>query len=313
MWRRTAALTSTLCLGAGGQRFASVGGESASAGFGTLGSRVGGSGALGLSFENAGSDDISDLLRGDDTNMAPVRATPVLPDPDVVEELDAGQRRQRMEVCRESAKSYMKENKGEVDAMIGQMLGAGQAVQGMPQQAASMSEEQAAGSVLFSMVISCYYTITQPTVTQLHSGTRPSLELQKELFGQVSTPPRPTRRQYTLLESLTKAEQQKRSEEEMLLMSGGELAETGGMGIIGRHMSKESKTNYLGIVGLTIVAILLFLWMRLVGGRDLAYLKGDRPPRERTAKALKKVLKAEAQEEKKISLPGQRFRASRGW
>lgn len=201
---------------------------------------------------------------------------------DVDRSLDPGERRKRMRSCVHAAQSWLETRPDEAETAIAGLLAQAQAT---PTQAGSdFSTEQAMNQLVFSMTMSCYQSIDVQAVEQVHAEQRLTKEQEDTIFKQSSSPPRPTRKQFRLLESVMKEEQQRRAQEV------GPEAIPGEMNIIGSGMSPRAKAAYLLLV-LTAFA----------GGAAYAFPKvlRGKPPRERTAKMQRKLQKVEMMLEKK--------------
>lgn len=210
-------------------------------------------------------------------------------DPD--EGLDPGARRKRMRACLSASRAWMAARPDEVAEEVGRMVAA-MASQALASGKSSgpmdeaMAEEQGNSQMLYSMLITCYYSIEGELAEAVYGGAPVPKESEEELFKNVASPPRPTRRQYRLIESVFKEERDKMMKE----MDSGDMP--GGMGVPGRNLTTSQKTFYVLAVLAAIFGGLLWALRRSLR---------EKPARERTAKAMRKVEKAELRLLKKAS------------
>jgi len=225
--------------------------------------------------------DVSDLLglagRGDQGVAA--RKT------DVDRRLDKSSRRKRMTACLTATRTRMTAKPDEVDTAVGSLMAQREAAgaagaDGLP----DMTEEQAVNQLLFSMVMSCYAGIDNSSVSKVIDGGRLPPDAEEALFRQSSSPPRPTPQQFKLLESVIEEEQAKLMKE----MRPEDMP--GAPGIIGRSMSTRAKVAYVLVVIAGVFGGGLWALKRMMRGR---------PPKQRSAKAMRKFAKAMDQLEKK--------------
>merc|ERR1711862_447895 len=156
----------------------------------------------------------------------------------------------------------------------------------LPAGAEAMTMEKAIDQVFFSRVITCYQKIDADTVVRLNTGKRLSKEESDALF-ESEVPPRPSRKQFQLLQSVMQEMQVKRMQELNDEMPGG-------IGIIGRSLTTSQKALYVLLIGVLLVAVLYWVSKRLFTARAPRM-------RERTDKGMRKVMKAQMRLDKKRS------------
>eukprot|EP00931_Biecheleriopsis_adriatica_P110447 TRINITY_DN84726_c0_g1_i1.p1 TRINITY_DN84726_c0_g1~~TRINITY_DN84726_c0_g1_i1.p1 ORF type:complete len:248 (-),score=61.34 TRINITY_DN84726_c0_g1_i1:103-846(-) len=218
-------------------------------------------------------DDVSDLI-GIAGQVAPVAG-----DLSKVDQgLSSESRTQRMRACIRATRDWMMANNEEVDAQLAAL---------MAQQSPGtkeMTEDEAASALSTSMVLACYELIDSATVAEILQGTSLPDERAAELFSESTKPRRPTKQQFTLLESVMLEEQQKYLEQ----MTPDDMQ--GALGNIGRHMSNTTKAVYVMCVLACLISFGLWaLWT----------MTKEKPPKERSSKSLRKYVKTAARLEKK--------------
>lgn len=199
---------------------------------------------------------------------------------DVDAQLDPGERRKRMSSCVRGAQTWLEKHADEAETQVASLMTQAQAAG----PAGEFTAEQATNQLVFSLTMTCYQKIDKEFVEQIHTGTKLSADAEKHIFELAAAPPRPTRKQFQLLESVMKEEQLRMAQEVDPAM------EAGGIGIIGRGMSGRAQALYLLLV------------LALFGGlAAYAFPKVLNPPREkaRTEKMVRKLAKAEMRLDKK--------------
>lgn len=197
--------------------------------------------------------------------------------------LDSGAQRKRMRACLRAVRMRMGAKPEETEANIASLMS--QAASS-GRQSSEMSEDQIINQIVFSMVMSCYQRIDAASVGRVLKGDSLEEGTQEALFKQWAASLRPTKRQFLLLEFVMKEEQAR------LLREAGPEDMPGTVNIIGRGMSSWMKVTYLLVVFGVLSSAGYFAIRRVL--RQI-----HRPPRERTAKAMRKVMRAEAKLDKK--------------
>jgi len=202
---------------------------------------------------------------------------------DVDQGVQAATLRKRMQACLQAARMRMEARPEETEAAVGALINqAAQATTGMAEMQ-EFSEEQATNQLLFSMILSCYHSIDSSSVDQIRAGGRLSADEDEAIFKQSASPPRPTRKQFRLLESVMNEQRVK----EMSEVNPGDVS---GVNILGRGMSARAKVFYVVVVSVVLVGAVLWAFHRVSRPRQV---------RERTTKAMRRVTKAELRLDKK--------------
>merc|ERR1712232_401563 len=177
-----------------------------------------------------------------------------------------------MRACFDANQRWMTHRAAEVDTMVG----------GLRAQGDRMTEDQATNYLVFSTVMSCYRGIRGELVDAVRGGAHLSKEDEDILFRPPATPPRPTRQQYELLESVIKEEQLRRAKEQEGIRP---------VNFVGQGMSPMVQAMYASVVGVVVFGAGLWALLRII--------RGARPIRERSEKATRRVARAEQRLKKK--------------
>lgn len=229
--------------------------------------------SYGMADMGIGDDDVSDLIF--EEGMQPKEM-------DADEGLDENEKELRMRACFRTATKRMEADPDMVETSISQMM-----AQGGQQSGGDMSEEQATNYVVFTMVMSCYSSIGTAQVDTIMSGARLPKTAEEDLFKPGASPPRPTRRQYALLETVVREERLVQSSEAV------PFDPLTGMYTIGQTMTIRTKALYaLAVIVVTFGGILL-LYRRI--------LRFAAPAKEYSSKSLRKLRSAERSLAKKMS------------
>lgn len=189
----------------------------------------------------------------------------------------AGVRRQRMLACVRAAARWTETHPSELEGVVAELMAQAES-QAAAQPGAQFTEEQAMNQYVFGMTMSCYHIIDESIVYLAIEGERLPADAEETLFGKAAAPPRPTRAQFELLEAVMREEQARRMEDR-----GPEAL--GGLHIIGSWMSRRQKAAYLLLVVAVVAAAGYCFFTPLI-------FPPEQMPRERTAKAAKKVKRA---------------------
>jgi len=202
---------------------------------------------------------------------------------DVDAEFDPGQKRKRMGSCVRAAQAWVEANPRDADLQVQKLMTQAQmAAPGQQDVSAELTAEQGTNQLVFGMIMACYHSIDKETVEQVHDGRKLVKAEEEKIFELSETPPRPSRKQYILLESVMK--------EEQIRMSQDMQVDPRDIGIVGRKLPGQAQAVYL----LLVVA--------LFGGlAAYAFPKVLRPAREveRNTKMARKLAKAEKMLDKK--------------
>merc|ERR1712066_298073 len=122
------------------------------------------------------------------------------------------------------------------------------------------------------------------SVDQVHAGGQLSANEEEAIFKQSASPLRPTRKQFRLLESVMQEQRLKD------MKASNPYDFLGSANILGTGMSVRAKVFYVCLVSVVLLSAGLWAFRRV---------SRPRPVRERTAKAMRRAVKAELRLDKK--------------
>lgn len=151
--------------------------------------------------------------------------------------------------------------------------------QGAAPESQEVAEMQAESYLVYTMVSACHRSIDSESVAQIQAGKPLGKEQEERVFKMSTAPPRPTRQEYLLLESVMQEEQAR------IYAENADMP-TLGLPLLGRRgMSRSMQAFYALSVCAALGAV--GLWAL----RDMTRRRSE-VPRERTAKSTRRVAKA---------------------
>lgn len=253
------------------------------------------SGFVDVASAQFGNDDVSDLIYGGDNAPASPQGRAaqgelVAPKAEkgALVGLSQDARTERMRACFAVTRTHMEARSSEVDAAINGLMAqaSGQATaQGEKASLnAEVGEEQASNFLVFNMALDCYRTADNESVAQHIAGGSMAADKVKAFFKAAQQEaPRPTKAQYILLEKVMN--------EEQMRVSAAAVEQPPAPNLSIRGLSAGTQVLYfLAIAG------------GLVGGGYVLHrriFKDHKGMRERTAKATRKVARAQVVLDKK--------------
>lgn len=243
--------------------------------FGSGADSLGGNAAFVGSRAGLAADDVSDLIGLPGFSSSKGQAV------NTDAKLDASGKRKRMRTCLSLVLEKIEAKPAETEEAVGTLMS--QMSPGSSAQNERMSEEQAMNQVVFNMVLTCYQNIDTSAVDVLASGSRLPAADEDAIFKQSAIPPRPTRKQYRLLEEVF----QEHKQQELQTMPTEDL--TGGLGIPGQNMSGKAKAIYLLLVASALLG---------GGAWAIPQVLRERTGRQCTSKMMRKAMKAEGRKKK---------------